>query len=166
MKNLVQTLFVTITLSVLVASCGQTNSNPALVGKWKMNSIEIKQYAERIEQMEGLIKSLNDSLAIITDTAKLAKTKQELVYYQQNLDGMKSNMDSSLKNTFWTFDGNGQLSGQEADRKNYTGYWNYNDKTKMLTRYLPADSVKVAVKGDTMVLNLDSINHITFVKSK
>ncbi len=166
MKNLVQTLFIAITLTAFIASCTQTNSNPALVGKWKMNSIEIKQYAERIQQLEGLIKSLNDSLAITTDTAKLAKSKQELGYYQQNLEGMKANMDSSLKNTFWTFDGNGKLSGQEADRKNYAGYWNYNEKTKMLTRYLPADSVKVAVKGDTMVLNLDSINHITFVKSK
>ena len=131
-----------------------------------MNSIQIKQYGERIQQLEVLIKNLNDSLAITTDSAKLAKSKSELGYYQQNLDGMKSQMDSSLKNTYWTFESNGKLQGQEADRKNYAGYWNYNEKSGMLTRYLPADSVKVKVKGDTMLLNLDSVNHITFVKTK
>ena len=131
-----------------------------------MNSIDIKQYSERIAQLEGMIKSANDSIAATTDTAKLAKAKAELGYYETNLSGMKANMDSSLKNTYWSFDANGKLQGQEADRKNYTGYWNYNEKSGMLTRYLPADSVKVKVKGDTMILNLDSINHITFIKTK
>jgi hypothetical protein len=166
MKKSILVLLVALTVSVFFIACNQGGSNPELIGKWKMNSIEIKQYAERIQQLEGLIKNLSDSLALTTDSVKLAKAQSELGYYQQNLDGMKAQMDSSLKNTFWTFEGNGKLQGQEADRKNYAGYWNYNEKSGMLTRYLPADSVKVKVKGDTMTLNLDSINHITFVKSK
>ncbi len=153
-------------LMILTNACSQShNSNPSIVGNWKMNGIHIQQYDAQLAQLQGQVKTQTDSLAGVTDTASQQRMKKNIEMYQHYLDDMQSRKDSSLKNTYWNFKNDGKFEGQETADKKYQGYWSYNEKTKTITRYLPSDSVKVDVKGDTLILNLDSVNHITFVKT-
>ncbi len=166
MKKPIQLLVASAMLMLLINACNQNhNTNPALIGNWKMNALHIKQFDDQMAQMQGEIKSLTDSLTMTTDTAAQKRIQENLASYKNYLADMQARKDSSLTNTFWNFKGDGTFQGQESGNKKYSGYWEYHEKSKTITRYLPSDSVKVDVKGDTLILNLDSINHITFVKS-
>lgn len=151
---------------ILTNGCSQNkNSHSPVVGNWKMNAIHIQQYDAQLEQLQGQLKIQTDSLGYVTDTASQRRIMGNRDMYQHYHDDMQSRKDSSLKNTYWNFMSDGKFEGQESFDKKYQGYWSYNEKTKTVTRYLPSDSVKVDVKGDTLILNLDSVNQITFLKT-
>jgi hypothetical protein len=165
MKKYVQ-LLPALALMIMSASCQHSgNVNPQLVGNWKMTAIHIKQYDDQVAQLKGEVQSLTDSLSGVKDSASMNRIQSNLDMYNHYLSDMQARKDSGLKNTYWNFKSDGKFSGQESADKKYNGYWEYNEKSKTITRYLPSDSVKVEVKGDTLILNLDSLNHITFVKS-
>ena len=167
MKKSLQLIVASTMLMILANSCNQTtNSNPALVGSWKMHTLHLKEFDDQVAQLSGQVKSLSDSLASATDTASQKRFQTELKQYQQYLSNMMARKDSSLKNTKWIFKGDGKFEDQEGASKTYKGYWEYNSKSKMLTRYLPADSLKIDVKSDTLTVTFDSLNHIIFAKSK
>jgi hypothetical protein len=165
MKKSFQFLAALTMLMFLFNACNQGGSDSGITGKWRMASIHIRQYDDQVAQLQDQVKSLSDSLATATDTASQKKFQSSLEMYQNYLSDMQARKDSSLKNTFWDFKKDGKFEGQESSDKKYEGYWEYNEKTKMMTRYLPSDSVKVDVKGDTLTLHLDSLNQILFVKT-
>jgi len=167
MKKSLQLIVASTMLMVLTNSCNQTKStNPALEGTWKMHTLLLKEFDDQVAQLSGQVKSLSDSLASAHDSASQQKFQTELNQYQQYLSSMKAKKDSSLKNTRWIFKSDSKFEDQESASKNYKGYWEYNPKSKMLTRYLAADSLKIDVKSDTLTVTFDSLNHIIFVKSK
>ena len=167
MKKLFLLLGASTMLIMLTTSCNQTkSSNPALVGSWKMNTIHLKEFDDQVNQLSGQVKSLSDSLAVAMDTATQQRIQTELNQYQEYLANMKARKDSSLKNTQWIFKSDSRFEDHESANKTYKGYWEYNEKSKMLTRYLAADSLKIDVKSDTLTVTFDSLNHIIFVKSK
>lgn len=164
MKKSIQLLAASTMLMLLFNACNLGGSDSKITGKWRMAGIHIRQYDEQVAQLQDQVKSLSDSLAAAKDTASQRKFQSSLVTYQNYLSDMQARKDSSLKNTYWNFKKDGKFEGQESSDKKYQGYWEYNEKTKMMTRYLPSDSVKADVKGDTLTLHLDSLNQITFVK--
>ena len=167
MKKLLQLIVASAMLMVLTNSCNQTrSSNPALIGTWKMHTLHLKELDDQVAQLSDQVKSLSDSLATATDTGSQKRFQTELNQYQQYLSNLQARKDSSLKNTQWVFKSDSKFEDQEGANKNYKGYWEYNPKSKMLTRFLPADSLKIDVKSDTLTVTFDSLNHIIFVKSK
>src|SRR5262249_13607586 len=145
-------LLAMIILAISVFSCSQTSDNKDLIGKWKMHEIHIKQYNDQMAQIESQIAAFKDSLASAKDSASTKKFQNQLNSYMRYKDNMQARKDSSLKNTIWTFKEGGKLEGQESATNKYKGYWEYNSNSKTLRRFLPSDSVKVDVKGDTMTL--------------
>ena len=154
-------------LMILTHACNQNKSTyPELVGSWKMHALQLKEFDDQVAQLSGQVKSLTDSLAAAKDSASQQRFQAELMQYDQYLSNMKARKDSSLKNTQWIFKSDSKFEDHESANKTYKGYWEYNPASKMLTRYLPADSLKVDVKSDTLTVTFDSLNHIIFVKSK
>ena len=167
MSKSFQLLLALITLIVFANSCNQSkSSNPDLVGNWKMHALRLHDFDNQITQISGQIKSLSDSMAIAKDSVSQMRFQSQLDQYQHYLAEMNGRKDSSLKNTRWIFESDNRFEDRESDNKTYKGYWEYNDKTKMLTRYLAADSLKIDVKGDTLSVAFDSLNHLIFVKTK
>lgn len=167
MKKSLQLLVASCMLMALTYSCNQTkSSNPALEGTWKMSRLHLKQFDDQVGQLTGELKSLSDSLATAKDSASQQRFQEELMRYQQYLDNLNARKDSSLKNTKWIFKGDSKFEDMESGSKTYKGFWEYNPKSKMLTRYFAADSVKLDLKSDTLDVAYDSLNHIMFVKSK
>jgi hypothetical protein len=109
---------------------------------------------------------MKDSLAHATDTAKFARFQKILDNTQQRADQMKSQQDTMMKKSRWEFLKNGDFNATEIGG-NSKGIWSYDEEKGILFTVIDqrAYSQKVKFSKDTLILQLDSLNYMGFVKA-
>jgi len=166
MKNTLKSLLVFGSIALSMASC-QKHDKDKLIGKWKIVKIEFQQFKQQMEFDKKQIAMLQDSIAGTTDTSKLNRFNQMLSMSQKRADQMKSQQDTMMAKSRWEFDKNGDFNATEIGG-NSKGIWSYDEEKEMLFTVIDQRtySQKVKFNSDTMILQLDSLNFMGFVKAK
>lgn len=122
------------------------------------------EYLERQKEfMQQQIASLTDSLAQTNDSARTAFLSEQLQLVRDRADQLKANEDSMYHNR-WFFRADGTFEAKEGGGSR-TGIWSYDPLHQRLFTVIDDQTASVAVRfrHDTLVLQLDSANYMSFV---
>lgn len=146
-------------------SCAK-HEKDQLIGKWRIASVEFQQFKQQAMYDEQQIAMLQDSIKANTDTAKLARFQRILENTQKRAGQMKQQQDTMIAKSRWEFMSNGDFKASEMQGEK-KGIWSYDEEKGILFTIIDerTSSVHVKFKADTMVLELDSLNYMKFVKS-
>ncbi|HUM45532.1 MAG TPA: hypothetical protein PLD84_01300 [Chitinophagales bacterium] len=168
MRKFPLALLVTLmSIGIVFTACKSSGMKDQILGKWKIDEMHIEYYLQQQQYGEKQMKTLQDSLGMVTDTAKIKMFNAQIAQIQNQLQAFQSSRDSALKKNSWEFQADGNFIATENDgpRK---GLWSYDDKLGMLFTVIEnqTSSVKVKFNKDTMVLQLDSVNYMKFTPIK
>lgn len=122
------------------------------------------EYLERQKEfMQSQIQSLTDSIAKTSDSLQTANFTEQLKAVQGRADELQANVDSMYKN-IWTFRNDGTFEAEEVGGSR-SGIWSYDPIHQRLFTVIDDQTASVTVRfsADTMVLQLDSNNYMSFV---
>ena len=156
-----------MSIGILFTACNSAGLKSQLIGKWKIDEMHIEYYLQQQEYGEKQMKTLQDSLPLLTDTAKIKLYSAQIEQISSQLEAFRSSRDSALKKNSWEFLEDGKFIATENDGPR-EGIWSYDDKLGMLFTVIEnqTSSVKVKFSSDTMVLQLDSVNYMKFTPIK
>lgn len=168
MRKFPLTLLIAImSIGIVFTACNSSGLKNQILGKWKIDEMHIEYYLQQQKYGEEQVKTLQDSLATVTDTAKIKMFNSQIMQIQNQLQAFQDSRDSALKKNSWEFQPDGNFIATENDgpRK---GLWSYDEKLGMLFTVIEnqTSSVKVKFNKDTMVLQLDSVNYMKFTPIK
>lgn len=165
MKNITLAVMVTAVAMITLSSCTK-HQGDKLIGRWKISSVEFQQFQQQEQYDQQQIAMLEDSIKANTDSTKLARFQQLLDNTKRRAEQMKSQQDTMIAKSRWEFKDNGDFSATEMQGEN-KGIWSFDDEKGILFTIIDerTSSVHVNFKNDTMVLQLDSLNYMKFVRS-
>ena len=166
MKNTLRTLMVFAAITLSLASC-QEHESDKLIGKWRIVKIAFQQFTQQLEMSQKQVVMLQDSIAANSaDTAKVNHFQKLLAMTQGRADQMKAQQDTMMAKSRWEFLKNGDFNAIEA-QGNSKGIWSYDEEKGMLFTVIDQRtySQKVKFNKDTMILQLDSLNYMGFLKA-
>ena len=164
MRNVVKSILVFSVIAIMFNAC-EKKEKDRLVGKWRIANVEFAQFNQQKEFTDRQITMLQDSLTATTDSAKLAQFNELLANAKMRNEKMQAEKDTMINNSRWEFSENGDFKASEMGGEN-KGIWSYDEEKSMLFTVIDqrTTSVNVRFKQDTMVLQFDSLNYISFVK--
>jgi len=165
MKNTFRTLMVFGAITVSLASC-QKHESDKLIGKWRIVKIAFQQFTQQLEMSQKQVAMLQDSIANNTDTAKVNHFQKLLAMTENRAEQMKAQQDTMMAKSRWEFLKNGDFNAVEA-QGNSKGIWSYDEEKGMLFTVIEQRTYSQHVKfnKDTMILQLDSLNYMGFLKA-
>lgn len=165
MKKEVLGIMAIAAVMVFGTSCSK-HEKDKLIGRWKIASVEFQQFKQQEEYDQKQIAMLEDSIKANSDTAKVARFQRLLENTKRRSEQMKQQQDTMIAKSRWEFKSNGDFSANEMQGEN-KGIWSYDEEKGILFTIIDerTSSVHVKFKADTLVLELDSLNYMNFVRS-
>jgi len=152
-------------IAISFASC-QSHVKDQIIGKWRIAKVEFYQFKQQQQFDQKQIAMMQDSISKNTDTAKIARFQKILKNTQMRADQMQAQQDTMIKKSRWDFKSNGDFEATEIGGPN-KGIWSYDEEKGILFTVINhnAYSQNVKFNKDTMILQLDSLNYMGFVKA-
>ncbi len=150
--------------SMIVTSCQRTDRSK-LIGTWRIADIQFEYLQQQEDFMNEQMQMLQDSLAVLTDSARATQYQEQLQFAQERLHELQASRDSLFKNR-WIFHRDGTFEARETDGTK-SGLWSYDPQHRMLFTVIDkqTSSVDVRFRKDTLMLQFDSLNYLSFVRS-
>jgi hypothetical protein len=162
----IKLLFLSAIAALVFISC-KHQLKDELVGNWQLARVKLVNSEQQQKMMQGRIASLHDSISKYTDTAKLNTFQKQLNMMEKSSAEMQSKQDSAIKKTRWEFKDNGNFVANQGGQKN-EGLWSFDQEKMLLFTIVGKQtySQHVSIDGDSLTLELDSLNYLKFARVK
>ncbi len=167
MNNKLYSLFI-FSLSLFVFSC--TNMQTEMAKKWKLTSSINPMRDTLLAQMIQEEKSIKDSIASVTDTAKLRGMNEQLTQVEFGLNLFNQNVKKLMSESFLDLKSTGDYSSNVTGDEN--GKWELAMDKKHIY-FHPSDKNKIDTliikefkAGGNLILAFDSATYLTFEADK
>ncbi len=150
--------------SMIMSSCQRTDRSK-LIGTWRIADIQFEYLQQQEDFMNEQMQMLQDSLAVLTDSARVIQYQEQLQFAQERVHELQASRDSLFKNR-WIFHRDGTFEAHETNGIR-TGLWSYDPQHRMLFTVIDKQTSNVDVRfhKDTLVLQFDSLNYLSFIRS-
>ena len=155
---------------ILFAFAACTNMKTEIAKKWKLTSSVNPMRDTMYAQMNRKVNSLNDSIASVTDTAKLRELNEQLGKEQYSLNLFNESIKQLLNESFLDLKSNGEYSSNVTGNEN--GKWELSGDKKYIYFHPKEKSnsdtliIKEFNASGKLVLAFDSLTYLTFAPDK
>jgi len=117
--------------------------------------------------MQTQIARLKDSVSKYTDTAQTNKYQKQLNDAQSRISEFHARQDSAIKKSKWEFKSNGDFVAHQGGQAT-NGIWSLDEDRMMLFTVLgrQTNSSTIHLEGDSLTLQLDSVNYLKLSRVK
>ncbi|MCS6917516.1 MAG: hypothetical protein RMK52_05905 [Chitinophagales bacterium] len=156
--------FISSLLLLLAATSCKKTDRSRLTGTWRVADMRFEYLDRQKDFMQRQIDLLTDSLARTADSVVTAQLSDQIQIIRDRADELKANEDSMYLNR-WIFRADGTFEAQETGGSR-TGIWSYDPLHQRLFTVIDEQtaSVEVRFQKDTLKLQLDSVNYMSFVR--